>query len=102
MTPWAPAPGVPERATMTELGHSARDTDHYRSVSHLYYQESPPEVEVPPTDNEMQVSNPCDPPQSVGLDWPWVTMRNWPWGMHIDPGQGHIPHHATDEDGDTL
>jgi hypothetical protein len=22
--------------------------------------------------------------------------------MRIDPGQGHIPHHAMDEDGDTL
>jgi hypothetical protein len=29
-------------------------------------------------------------------------MQNWPRGMRIDPGQGHIPRHATDEDGDTL
>jgi hypothetical protein len=68
----------------------------------MYYQGSPPEVEVPPMDDEMQVSNPHDPPQSVGLDWIQVTMQNWPRGMHIDPGQGHIPHHATDKDGDTF
>jgi len=48
------------------------------------------------------MSNPCDPPQSVGLDWARVTVRNWLQGMRIDPGQGHIPRHATDEDGDTL
>jgi hypothetical protein len=29
-------------------------------------------------------------------------VRNWPRGMRIDPGQGHIPHHTTTEDGDTL
>jgi hypothetical protein len=48
------------------------------------------------------MSNPRDPPQSVGLDWAQVTMRNWPRGMRIDPGQGHIPCHATNEDGNTL
>ena len=48
------------------------------------------------------MSNPRNPPQSVGLDWAQVTMWNWPRGMRIDPGQGHIPRHATDEDGDTL
>jgi hypothetical protein len=73
-----PAPGVPERATLTEQGHSAGDTDHYRLLSPMYYQGSPPEVEVPPTDDEMQVSNPRDPPQSVGLDWARVTVQNWP------------------------
>src|SRR5882762_11404739 len=29
-------------------------------------------------------------------------MWNWPQGMCIDPGPGHIPRHATTEDGDTL
>jgi hypothetical protein len=48
------------------------------------------------------MSNPRDSPQSVGLDWARFTVRNWPRGMRIDPGQGHIPRHATDEDGDTL
>jgi hypothetical protein len=68
----------------------------------MYYHGLPPEVEVPPTDDEMQVSNPHNPPQSVGLDWARVTMWNWLQGMHIDPGQGHIPCHVTDEDGDTF
>jgi hypothetical protein len=48
------------------------------------------------------MSNPRDPPQSVGLDWARVTVWNWPRGMRIDPGQGHIPRHATDKDGNTL
>ena len=48
------------------------------------------------------MSNPRDSPQLVGLDWARVTVWNWLRGMRIDPGQGHIPRHATDEDGDTI
>ena len=48
------------------------------------------------------MSNPRNPPQSVGLDWAQVTMWNWPRGMRIDPGQGHIPCHTTNKDGNTL
>jgi hypothetical protein len=93
-----PAPQVPVRVTLTEHGHSVGDTDHYRLASPIYHQGS----EYPPQEDDIQMSNPRDPPQSVGLDWARVTMWNWLRGMRIDPGQGHIPRHTTDEDGDTL
>ena len=94
-----PAPQVPIRATLTERGHSTVDDDHYRSASPIYYEG--PEC-PPPQEDDVQMSNPRDPPQSVGSDWARVTVRNWPRGMRIDPGHGHLPRHATAEDGDTL
>jgi len=94
----SPAPQVPVRVTLTEHGHSIGDTNHYRSASPIYHQGP----EYPPQEDNIQMSNPRDLPQLVGLDWARVTMWNWPQGMRIDPGQGHIPRHATDEDGDTI
>jgi hypothetical protein len=94
-----PAPKVPERVTLTEHRLAVGDTDHYRSISPIYHQG--PEY-PPPQEDNIQMSNPCNPPQLAGLDWAHVTMWNWPQGMHIDPGQGHIPCHATNKDGDTL
>jgi hypothetical protein len=93
-----PAPQVPVRVTLTEHGHSDRDTNHYRSASPIYHQGP----EYPPQEVDIQMSNPWDLPQSVGLDWAQVTMWNWLRGMRIDPGQGHIPRHTMNKDGDTL
>src|ERR1700676_1376046 len=93
-----PAPQVPGRVTLTKHGQSVGDTDHYRSASPIYHQGP----EYPPQEDNIQMSNPHDPPQLVGLDWARVTVQNWPRGMHIDPGQGHIPCHTTNEDGNPL
>jgi hypothetical protein len=70
-----PAPKIPERVTLTEHGLSVGDTNHYRLVSPIYHQgtEYPP-----PQEDNMQMSNPRNPPQMVGLDWARVTVWNWP------------------------
>src|SRR5882762_6227132 len=78
-----PAPQVPGRVTLTKRGHSVGDTNHYRVVSPVYHQG--PEY-PPPREDNIQMSNPCNLPQSVGSDWARVTVQNWLRGMHIDPG----------------
>ena len=63
-----PAPQVPVRVTLTEHRHSIADDNHYRSASPIYYQG--PEC-PPPQEDNVQMSNPRDPPQSVGSNWNW-------------------------------